>query len=172
MQCHEVTVKALVIMQPVKYFQWVFLQEKDPDADDLSSKEDEHENESDMASCYYHISHMGKQKYTAACVTQCQVWPPCPCWLHSRAQHQARGAAEWQSCHGVQLLKPTIITTLDNLVLWCFNVCSFVYCHSQLIPSPYSMYYSNILCNILIKHEKIHVMIYLKHNFTTREILI
>ena len=110
------------------------------------------------------ITHMGKQKYTAACVTQCQVWLPCPCWLHSRAQHQARGAAEWQSCHGVQLLKPTIITTLDNLVLWCFNVCSFVYCHSQLIPSPYSVYCSNILCNILIKHEKIHVMIYLKHN--------
>ena len=53
MQCHEVTVKALVIMQPVKYFQWVFLQEKDPDADDLSSKEDEHENESDMASYYF-----------------------------------------------------------------------------------------------------------------------
>ena len=97
-------------------------------------------------------------------MTQCQVWPPCPGWLHSRVQHQARGAAEWQSCHGVQLLKPTIITTLDNLVLWCFNVCSFVYCHNQLIPLPCSVYCSNILCNILIKHEKIHVMIYLKHN--------
>lgn len=44
------------------YFQWVFLQEKDPDADDLSSKEDEHENESDMAS-YYFLFRVGRRLF-------------------------------------------------------------------------------------------------------------